>query len=163
MLSLHLLALILFAPSSSIGLALPAALSTEFEQQSNSQSFIVKLKPGHSSKSHFSSVQGQMRGKVKSGRTAYFDSRVFNGYAIELADQAAVEALSQMDSVEYVELDVVLSVASLSTQTSAPWGLQAITRSVSPHTIFQIIGLDTLIQYCKLRLHSLSPTSLPQP
>ncbi|KAJ1306152.1 hypothetical protein OPQ81_010863 [Rhizoctonia solani] len=113
--------------SSTNGLALPSIPFTGFE--STSQSFIVKLKSGHSCQSHFSRIKESLT-KVESSRATHFDSRVFNGYAIKLDDQATVRSLSLLDSVEYVERDVEFSVASLITQTNAPWGLQAITRSI---------------------------------
>ncbi|CUA71674.1 Subtilisin-like protease CPC735_013710 [Rhizoctonia solani] len=123
----RLFALALLASSGS-GLALPFTPFTGFEP--TSQSFIVKLKPGHSCQSHFSRIKGSL-GKVESGRATHFDSRIFNGYAIQLDDQATIKSLSLLDSVEYIEPDTVFSVASLMTQTDAPWGLQAITRSIA--------------------------------
>ncbi|KAH7334860.1 peptidase 1 [Rhizoctonia solani] len=123
----RLLALALLA-SSGNGLALPSIPFTGFEP--TSQSFIVKLKPGHSCQSHFSRIKGSLK-KVESSRATHFDSKIFNGYAIELNDQATLKSLSLLDSVEYVEPDVAFSVASLVTQTNAPWNLQAITTSVS--------------------------------
>ncbi|CAE6474417.1 unnamed protein product [Rhizoctonia solani] len=122
-----LLTLVLFAWSSN-GLALPSIPFTEFE--STSQSFIVKLKPGHSCQSHFSRIKGSLN-KVESSRATHFDPRIFNGYAIELNDRVTLKSLSLLDSVEYIEPDVAFSVASLMTQTNAPWGLHAITHSVS--------------------------------
>ncbi|CAE6468220.1 unnamed protein product [Rhizoctonia solani] len=121
----RLLALALLA-SNSNGLALPSIPFTGFEP--TSQSFIVKLKPGHSCQSHFSRINGTLS-KVESSRATHFNSRIFNGYAIRLDDQATVKSLSSLDSVEYIEPDVAFSVASLVTQTNAPWGLHAITRS----------------------------------
>lgn len=109
----------LFASSSSASPSIP----------SKSQSFIVKLKPGCSPRTHLPSIE--KLAKVKAGRTTYFDSRVFHGYAIDLTDSAHVHALSRLGCVEYIEPDVVISAASLSTQTDGPWGLQAITRIVS--------------------------------
>lgn len=123
-----LLTLALFTWESN-GLALPSIPFTGFE--STSQSFIVKLKPGYSCQSHFSRIKGSLN-KVESSRATHFDSRIFNGYAIKLDDQATYKSLSLLDSVEYIEPDVMFSVASLVTQTNAPWGLHAITRSVSP-------------------------------
>ncbi|CAE6442372.1 unnamed protein product [Rhizoctonia solani] len=141
----RLLALALLA-SSGNGLALPSIPFTGFE--STSQSFIVKLKPGHSCQSHFSRIKGSLK-KVESSRATHFDSKIFNGYAIELNDQATLRSLSLLDSVEYIEPDVatlrslslldsveyiepdvVFSAASLATQTNAPWNLQAITNSI---------------------------------
>ncbi|CAE6436363.1 unnamed protein product [Rhizoctonia solani] len=120
-----LFALALLA-SNINGLAPPSIPFTGFE--STSQSFIVKLKPGHSCQSHFSRIKGSLS-KVEISRATHFDSRVFNGYAIKLDDQATVKSLSLLDSVEYIEPDTVFSVASKTTQTDAAWGLQAITRS----------------------------------
>ncbi|CAE6444076.1 unnamed protein product [Rhizoctonia solani] len=122
----RLLALALLA-SSGNGLALPSIPFTGFE--STSQSFIVKLKPGHSCQSHFSRIKGSLK-KVESSRATHFDSKIFNGYAIELNDQATLRSLSLLDSVEYIEPDVVFSATSLVTQTNAPWNLQAITNSI---------------------------------
>lgn len=96
---------------------------------SEPQSFIVKLKPGCTPRTHLSSVE--KLAKVKASRTTCFDSRVFNGYAVDLADSAHVHALVRLGCVEYVEPDVAISVATLTTQTDAPWGLQAITHTVS--------------------------------
>lgn len=147
MLTARLLALGIFV-SSSIGLVLPPAPSTEFEPESQLQSFIVKLKPGHSSRTHFSSVKSNLLRKTKSGRTTYFNSNIFNGYAVELADSAAIESLAQLDSVEYIQPDVVISVASLSKQTNAPWGLQAITRSIPfPTANESFSALDYVYEY----------------
>ncbi|KEP55658.1 peptidase S8 family protein [Rhizoctonia solani 123E] len=127
MVIMRIFALALLA-SSSNGLALPSAPFTGFE--STSQSFIVKLRPGHSCQSHFSRIKGSLS-KVESSLATHFDSRVFNGYAIKLDDQATLKSLSLLDSVEYIEPDTVFSVASVMTQTDAPWGLQAITRSIA--------------------------------
>ncbi|KAL5638428.1 hypothetical protein ACGC1H_005195 [Rhizoctonia solani] len=127
MVIMRIFALALLA-SSSNGLALPSIPFTGFE--STSQSFIVKLKPGHSCQSHFSRIKGSLS-KVESSRATHFDPRIFNGYAIKLDDQATLKSLSLLDSVEYIEPDTVFSVASVMTQTDAPWGLQAITRSVA--------------------------------
>ncbi|KAG8690165.1 Suppressor of the cold-sensitive snRNP biogenesis mutant brr1-1 [Ceratobasidium sp. 395] len=90
------------------------------------QSFIVKLKPGFEADKHVFDIKA--KAKTRIGKTTVFDSRVFHGYAVELnpADQAV---LAKLDEVEYVEPDAVMSVASDRIQTSAPWGLQAITRS----------------------------------
>jgi hypothetical protein len=122
----------IIAPAIAYGLVFFAVSSCSAAPsfiRSEPQSFIVKLKTGYSPKTHLSSIKGLA--KAKTGKTTYFDSRVFHGYAVELADQAALHSLSLLDSVEYVEPDVVISVASLTEQTDAPWGLQAITRSVS--------------------------------
>ncbi|KAG8744393.1 subtilisin-like serine protease [Ceratobasidium sp. 428] len=93
---------------------------------STPQSFIVKLKPGFEADKHVFDIKA--KAKTRIGKTTVFDSRVFHGYAVELnpADQAV---LARLDEVEYVEPDVIMSVASDRIQTSAPWGLQAITRS----------------------------------
>ncbi|KDN43833.1 hypothetical protein RSAG8_05826, partial [Rhizoctonia solani AG-8 WAC10335] len=106
-----LFALALLA-SNINGLAPPSIPFTGFE--STSQSFIVKLKPGHSCQSHFSRIKGSLS-KVEISRATHFDSRVFNGYAIKLDDQATVKSLSLLDSVEYIEPDTVFSVASKTT------------------------------------------------
>lgn len=159
----RLLALALFASGASFGtgLALPPILPSQFGPQSQSQTFIVKLKPDHSYESHFSTItKAQVLGRSKPGRTTHFDSRVFKGYAIELSDQTIVESLSRMDSVEYVEPDVIMSVASLAAQENAPWGLQAITRSVSPNSTML---RKTLTPDYKLRLRFLPPKDLLQP
>ncbi|CAE7135963.1 unnamed protein product [Rhizoctonia solani] len=127
MIVLRLFALALLT-SSGNGLALPSVPFTGFEP--TSQSFIVKLKPGHSCQSHFSRIKGSLR-KVESSRATHFDSRIFNGYAIKLDDQATLKSLSLLDSVEYIEPDAIFSVTSLVQQTNAPWGLHVITQSVT--------------------------------
>ncbi|CAE6493484.1 unnamed protein product [Rhizoctonia solani] len=126
MIIVPLLSLVLLAWSSN-GLALPSVPFSGFK--STSQSFIVKLKPGHSCQSHFSRIKGSLN-KVESSRAVHFDPRIFNGYAINLDDQATFKSLSLLDSVEYIEPDTEFYVTSLATQTDAPWGLHAITRSV---------------------------------
>ncbi|KAG8741622.1 subtilisin-like serine protease [Ceratobasidium sp. 414] len=90
------------------------------------QSFIVKLKSGFEPHTHLSAIRAKTKTRI--GKTTLFDSRVFHGYVVELdpADQAA---LARLEEVEYIEPDVVVSVASDRVQTDAPWGLQAITRS----------------------------------
>ncbi|KAF8608328.1 serine protease [Ceratobasidium sp. AG-I] len=112
---------------------------------SESQSFIVKLKPGCSPRTHLSSIE--KLAKVKTGRTTCFDSRVFHGYAVDLNNSAHAPALSRLGCVEYVEPDVVISAASLSTQTDAPWGLQAITRTIPFPTNANPVALNYTYEY----------------
>ncbi|KAG9091924.1 subtilisin-like serine protease [Ceratobasidium sp. UAMH 11750] len=90
------------------------------------QSFIVKLKPGFKPHTHLSAIK--TKAKTRIGKTTLFDPRVFNGYVVQL-DPADHAALARLEEVEYVEPDVVVSVASDRVQTGAPWGLQAITRT----------------------------------
>ncbi|ELU42085.1 subtilase family domain-containing protein [Rhizoctonia solani AG-1 IA] len=140
MIIVPLLSLVLLAWSSN-GLALPSVPFSGFK--STSQSFIVKLKPGHSCQSHFSRIKGSLN-KVESSRAVHFDPRIFNGYAINLDDQATFKSLSLLDSVEYIEPDTEFYVTSLATQTDAPWGLHAITRSVSLQVLW--LSLQTSLR-----------------
>ncbi|KAF8608323.1 subtilisin-like protein [Ceratobasidium sp. AG-I] len=112
---------------------------------SESQSFIVKLKPGCSPRTHLSSIE--KLAKVKAGRTTCFDSRVFHGYAVDLTDSAHARALSRLGCVEYVEPDVIISAAILSTQTGAPWGLQAITQTIPFPTNADPVALNYTYEY----------------
>jgi subtilisin family serine protease len=92
--------------------------------------YIVKLKAG----STLAAVDETMN-LFEGDAEHVYTAEGFKGFAAAL-DDAALEAITNSDEVEYVEQDSIVSINAYVSQTGAPWGLGRISHKATGSTTY---------------------------
>ncbi|XXG98204.1 hypothetical protein Hte_004526 [Hypoxylon texense] len=86
--------------------------------------WIAVLKPEHSTERVLSSVTNILGGGATPKHSYQIGS--FRGYSLSASD-SLINSIANLDEIAYIEPDVKVSVASLVSQSVAPWGLARIS------------------------------------
>ncbi|KAI0111438.1 oryzin precursor [Daldinia grandis] len=104
-------------------LAILAAPILEADGEAIPGKWIAVLKPANTTGELYSTV-AKILGGIAPEHT--YDIGSFQGYSLSASD-AVINSLADLDEIAYIAPDTKVSIASLTSQTSAPWGLTRIS------------------------------------